>query len=306
MEPEPEYHAHTGYETIDSVRYRQGPPVEAVQDPSGIILGRMGSCPNAVGTMTTAERDSDEYDLLFLSRGGGTAAHGKVAGQSFALEPNRALRSSFVPCGVDISITFGVSAFSVNLLFPKDYLAGLIEDQQQRPSFAPRLFSGDAQLANLIRMLEQEIATPSFSSPMLVESLSRTIACLLARVDDSALAEQTDRIHLPAWKIRRVKEFVENNLEMGIGLKDLAQIAGLSTFHFSRVFKQATGISPYRFVCERRLERARALLVKDDMSIAELAQCCGFANQSHFTTAFSHAMGVSPARFRQAARHSPA
>lgn len=308
MDLQPEYHTSTGYAPVDAVCYRQEPTVEAFQEPSsGIILARMASCPHAIGTMTTAERDGDQPDLLFLSRGGGTEAHGKVAGTSFALSANRALRSTFVPRGADISISFGVSAFSVNLLFPKGYLAGLIEGHQPEPQqFAPRLFSSDAQLARLIRMLEQEIATPGFSSPMLIESVSRAIACLLARVEDAGLAEPSDRICLPAWKIRRVTDFVESNLDMAIGLKDLAEVAGLSTFHFSRVFKRAMGISPYRFVCERRLERARALLATDKMSIAELAQCCGFANQSHFTTAFSQATGMSPARFRQATRHSAA
>jgi AraC family transcriptional regulator len=100
-------------------------------------------------------------------------------------------------------------------------------------------------------------------------------------------------------KLRRVLEFVDANLDQDIGLDDLARIAELSPFHFSRVFKLATGSSPYHYVRDRRLKRSRLLLAEGRLGIAELALACGFANQSHFTAAFTKAMGVSPGRFRR-------
>ena len=81
-------------------------------------------------------------------------------------------------------------------------------------------------------------------------------------------------------------------------LADLAKIADLSVFHFARVFKRATGSSPYHYVRERRLDLSRQLLADGQLPICELALACGFSNQSHFTSAFSRAMGMSPGRYR--------
>jgi AraC family transcriptional regulator len=99
--------------------------------------------------------------------------------------------------------------------------------------------------------------------------------------------------------LAKVMDFIEATLDREIHLTDLATIAGLSPFHFSRVFKLETGETPYHFVGQRRLERARLMLLGSDMPLAELALSCGFASQSHFTAAFSKAMGVSPGRYRR-------
>jgi AraC family transcriptional regulator len=99
-----------------------------------------------------------------------------------------------------------------------------------------------------------------------------------------------------------VLDFIEANLQESIGLDDLAHAAGLSANHFLRVFKLATGETPYHFLRARRLERARQLLADNAMPLAELALECGFANQAHFTAAFSRELGISPGRYRRAVR----
>ena len=115
-------------------------------------------------------------------------------------------------------------------------------------------------------------------------------------------AAQAKRIYLSPPKLRRVIAFIEAHLHESIGLDDLARAAGLSANHFLRVFKLATGETPYHFLRTRRLERARHLLAEDAMPLAELALECGFANQAHFTAAFSREIGISPGRYRRALR----
>ena len=112
-------------------------------------------------------------------------------------------------------------------------------------------------------------------------------------------AQRADRIYLSPPKLRRVMAFIEANLQESIGLADLAQAAGLSANHFLRVFKLATGETPYHFLRTRRLERARQLLADERIPLAELALECGFANQAHFTAAFSREIGISPGRYRR-------
>lgn len=116
------------------------------------------------------------------------------------------------------------------------------------------------------------------------------------------MTEPAKRIYLSPPKLKRVIDFIEANLQESIGLDDLARAAGLSANHFLRVFKLATGETPYHFLRARRLERARQMLADDAMPLAELALECGFANQAHFTAAFSREVGISPGRYRRAVR----
>lgn len=104
----------------------------------------------------------------------------------------------------------------------------------------------------------------------------------------------------PAW-LGRVVDYVEARLgEDGLSLAAMAAVAGLSPFHFSRVFKRATGVAPHRFVIRSRVERAKALLARPDVSLAEIAYAAGFASQAHFTTLFRHETGLTPLQFRRA------
>lgn len=104
--------------------------------------------------------------------------------------------------------------------------------------------------------------------------------------------------------LRRVQVFVESNLSDNIRLADLAGRAQLSTFHFSRAFKQSTGTTPRAYVEARRVAAAERLLRETDLSLARVALAVGFGNQSRLTTAFRRATGFTPARFRQQSRHS--
>ena len=116
---------------------------------------------------------------------------------------------------------------------------------------------------------------------------------------DAVAAPVPQRIYLSPPKLRRVIAFIEAHLHEHIGLNDLAGAAGLSANHFLRVFKLATGATPYHFLRARRLERARQLLTASTIPLAQLALECGFANQAHFTAAFSRDIGISPGRYRR-------
>jgi AraC family transcriptional regulator len=104
---------------------------------------------------------------------------------------------------------------------------------------------------------------------------------------------------LPSARLRRVEEFLMAHLADDIGLDDLAATAGLSAKHFARAFRQSTGMPPHRWLIERRIDRARAMLVEGDLSLAEIALACGFADQSHFTAAFRKAVGATPGMYRR-------
>ncbi|MGX7707510.1 helix-turn-helix domain-containing protein [Methylobacterium sp. Gmos1] len=110
---------------------------------------------------------------------------------------------------------------------------------------------------------------------------------------------------------RRIAELIEARLAEALTLEVLADEAGLSTFHFAKMFKASFGLAPHRYVTERRIARAKDLLAKDLLAkdllvdgrtgLAGIALACGFASQSHFTRRFAQATGLTPAAWRGAA-----
>lgn len=95
---------------------------------------------------------------------------------------------------------------------------------------------------------------------------------------------------------RRVLEFIEAHLDEPFVLGDLAKAAGLSAYHFARMFKRATGESPHAYVLRRRIERAKTLIAGGS-PLAEVALGCGFSGQSHFTARFRAVTGLTPGQF---------
>ena len=104
--------------------------------------------------------------------------------------------------------------------------------------------------------------------------------------------------------LARVVDFVRTRAGLGCALPDLAAIAGLGPSQFLRRFRATTGVTPYRFVLDERLARARAMLLGGNSSIAEVALACGFSSQSHLGTAFRAAHGLTPRQYRATARHA--
>src|SRR6185437_416816 len=91
---------------------------------------------------------------------------------------------------------------------------------------------------------------------------------------------------LTQQQVRRVIDFIEAHLGQELSLEALAQQTSFSPYHFTRLFRQATGESPHQFVLRQRLERAQHLLKETDMPVAQIAMETGFANQSHLTSVF--------------------
>jgi AraC family transcriptional regulator len=104
---------------------------------------------------------------------------------------------------------------------------------------------------------------------------------------------------LRAPVLRRIEAFVEDNLAANIRLDDMAAIAAMSVDHFVRAFREATGSTPHRWLLERRLDRAGALLGDSGEQVSAIARRCGFAGAAHFATAFRSRHGMSPTQYRR-------
>lgn len=99
--------------------------------------------------------------------------------------------------------------------------------------------------------------------------------------------------------LRRVTAYLREHLDQTVRLADLAALAGLSEFHFQRMFRASQGLSPHGYLEVLRTARAETLIAAGE-PLAQVAIACGYANQSHLTRAFRRATGLTPLGFRQA------
>lgn len=104
---------------------------------------------------------------------------------------------------------------------------------------------------------------------------------------------------LPKWRLARVETYLERHIDHPVKLADIARTAGLSPMHFAAQFFAATGYQPHHYLLQKRIARAKALLLDKDASIAEIALSVGFQAQAHFTTVFKRLTGETPARWRR-------
>jgi AraC family transcriptional regulator len=104
---------------------------------------------------------------------------------------------------------------------------------------------------------------------------------------------------LSSRQLRQVIDYINGHLDRDLGLAELAAVVQMSPHYFTRLFKQSTGLTPHQYVIRRRVERAKELLFKGELSIAEVAYSVGFANQSHLNRHLKRLLGVTPRYIRQ-------
>jgi len=146
----------------------------------------------------------------------------------------------------------------------------------------------------------KELSKGGIGGRLYAESLGTALAVhLLRQYSTSPRARVIHRGGLALRPRQRVIDYINEHLQDELSLFELARIANLSPHHFATVFKASTGISPHRYVIERRIDRARDLLRQEEKTISEIAYAVGFSSQSHLTANFRRTTGVTPRKFRQ-------
>lgn len=132
-------------------------------------------------------------------------------------------------------------------------------------------------------------------------ALSAAAYSAMAALYDAAFGTAAETVDLPA-SVLRAQRFVDDNLGRLMDVGMLARAAGLSRAHFVRVFRQAVGQPPADYIFEKRMERARRMLLATDAPIKAVAAACGFADANYFSKAFRRAEGCAPGAFRSRGR----
>jgi transcriptional regulator GlxA family with amidase domain len=146
----------------------------------------------------------------------------------------------------------------------------------------------------------------SFRAPVM-DGTHLNPAAPSVRIDGQAGADVTQRWSgLAPHRLKRVLACIEMRLAEPIQVCELADEVHMSPFHFTRMFKLATGHSPHKYITLQRVERAKELLATSELPIAAIAAAVGYQTQAHFTGVFSRHAGTTPKVYRVSQRKAAA
>ena len=169
-----------------------------------------------------------------------------------------------------------------------------------RFEFAEVYKQADPLIQQLGLTLLEESESSSPAGRLFSDSLIQTLTLHLVNHYGTAKPTTQNVIGgLSGFKLRRVKEFITENLEEDLSLAEISSVADLSQFHFARAFRKSTGLTPQQFLMQQRIERAKELLAKHDLPIVEISLRTGFKNQSHFTSLFRKFTSLTPKVWRE-------
>jgi AraC family transcriptional regulator len=163
----------------------------------------------------------------------------------------------------------------------------------------PRRVVTDDRLTHLLFALDAERARGYSAGKLFVDCIEIALANLLLTSFNTVAPKSIPRKGGMAPRVlRRVVEFMHANLDKQIGLKDLADCAGLSLSHFSFQFRASTNQSAHQYMLQLRIERSKELLTDSRLSVLDVGLEVGFRNQQHFATVFRNSVGVPPSVYR--------
>jgi AraC family transcriptional regulator len=158
----------------------------------------------------------------------------------------------------------------------------------------------DSRIQHLMYALLEGVRTGCSTGSIYAGSLVTAISNYLAR-HYSVRRGITSRPVMPRARLNRVLAYIDEKADENLRLADLAKAAGMSTFHFAKLFKQSTGQSPHQYVLARRMEAAKRLLRQEEaVSVLEVSARTGFVDQRHFSKVFRRFTGFTPTAYRAA------
>lgn len=162
----------------------------------------------------------------------------------------------------------------------------------------------DGQIERLVAALHIETEAGAPTGRLFGQTLASALVVYLAqRYSTSPPKFSAHRGGMPSARLKRVLDYIGAKLDEDLSLLVLANVVGMNLYYFARLFKQSTGLSPHRYVLERRITRAKQLLHTPEMTVLEAGVRTGFRDQGNFTKVFRRFVGVTPTKFRaQASR----
>lgn len=167
-----------------------------------------------------------------------------------------------------------------------------------RVELVPQSYINDPLVYQLGLALKAELQNSGAESKLYAESAAAFLAVhLLRHYATRKPKQETYQCGLSQQQLQLAIDYIQAYLTEEIHLDEIAHHLDLSRYYFCRLFKQSMGISPYQYVIQCRVERAKQLLKQGNLTLAEIALNCGFAHQSHFHRHFKRLTGMTPRQF---------
>jgi AraC-like DNA-binding protein len=179
------------------------------------------------------------------------------------------------------------AALSADLTFPA---------QASAPSWSPK---SDPQTLAICQAIVAELRSDQ-GMPMLLETLTQALAIQVVRRTSGARIEAPRPASgLAPYVLQRVVDYVHEHIQDPLSIDALAAVAGLSTYHFCRMFRRSTGLPPYQYLAQLRIARARESLLQTSEPIGDIAFGAGFGSSSQFSHCFKKLVGCTPQEYRR-------
>ena len=161
----------------------------------------------------------------------------------------------------------------------------------------------DADITAAAELLLNALRSRDAGSEVMYESLARVFLVKLVRKYGAEReTEAAFSARFTAAHYKRVLDFIADNYGKAVAIEDIAREASLSPSHFTRLFKETIGDTPYQFLMRYRVERAKEKLADPSLAMIDIALGCGFSDQPHFSRIFKQFAGVTPSAYRKAGR----
>jgi AraC family transcriptional regulator len=240
---------------------------------------------------------------LLVSVDRGTLAQGEIRIEGAVVSTRRDIGRTlcFVPKGYVFrgSVVPRIPPWGGNLYIDPAMLLADPELRFSEIAFESRLFFDDPSLwttaRKILRLVEEED-----DNRLYAETLAVALAIELIRFQGrGGLRPPAARGGLAEWQRRTIVEFINDNLERNISLKELAGLVRLSPNHFCKAFARSMGMPPHHYQLRQRIERAKILLADPDRSITDVVLATGYTASSNFATAFRRVTGLTPREYRR-------
>jgi AraC family transcriptional regulator len=231
-----------------------------------------------------------------------TGRIGALKGRFIHAQPGAGL--SLIPAGMDSEWQINGDN-SCSILFLSQALVATLatstlDFDATRIELIPSLFFTDPLIFNLGTTISQCMSSKDPFDLLYLESLSQTLTMhLLRHYSFTPPSKFTLKGKLSGRNLKKIMDYVVSQPLDYLRIQDLAKLVNLSPFHFERMFKTAVGKTVHQFVLEHQLKKSLNLLMKSDLTIAQIAAEIGFADQAHFDRQFKAAFGIAPSELRK-------
>jgi AraC family transcriptional regulator len=148
-------------------------------------------------------------------------------------------------------------------------------------------------------LLLAELRSDNLMGRLYIESLSQVLVIhLLRHYSETAQIITSDNRSLTCTQLQQAIDYIQTHLNRDLSLAELAGVINISPTYFASLFRQAMGVSPHQYVIQQRVERAKVMLKRTDLAIADIALQVGFSSQSHLTQQFKRLTGMTPKQVR--------